>query len=124
MAGKPKLVARFVLDEQGRPKVIEGGAHKHYWIDLYVEDAPEGTYAVNYQLHDSYYDPVRESRNPGDGFAERLTSYGDYTVQASLRTKSRVEPVSAELSEALARGHEKDESSAMVAEALDDIKKY
>jgi hypothetical protein len=123
MADKPKLVARFILDEQGRPQVIKGSDHKHYWIELYVEDAPEGTYAVNYQLHDSYYDPVRESRNPGDRFAERLTSYGDYTVQASVRTKNRVEPVSAELSEALTRGH-KDESSAMIAEALEDIKKY
>lgn len=121
MAGKPKLAARFVLDEEGRPKLIEGGNRKHYLIDLYVEDAPENTYAVNYHLHDSYYDPLRESREPKARFVERLTSYGDYTVHAKLRTKNFVEPVSAELSEALARGHT-GEASAMITNALDDIK--
>jgi hypothetical protein len=122
MAGKAKLAARFVLDEEGRPKLTAGGDLKHYWIDLYVEDAPEDTYAVNYQLHESYYDPLRESREPSARFVERLTAYGDYTVQARLRTKTCVEPVCAELSEALARGH-RGEASPIIAKALDDIRK-
>lgn len=123
MARTTKLVARFVLDEDGKPRIIEKDDRKHYWIDLHVADAPDDTYAVNYELDDSYYDPVRESREPNDGFVERLTSYGDYTVQAKLRTKNRVEVVATELSEALSRGHA-GEVSPMIAKAIDDIRKY
>jgi hypothetical protein len=119
----PKLVARFVLDEKGQPQIIERGNRKHYWIELHVEDAPSDTYAVNYQLHDDYYDPLRESRESSAGFVERLTSYGDYTVQAKLRTKSHVDVLAGELSEALAQGHS-GEASPMIMKALDDIRKH
>lgn len=123
MEKQAKLMARFILDNQGRPMLIERDNHKHYWINLYVEGAPDNTYAVNYQLHESYPDPLRESRQQNDGFVEKLTSYGDYTVQARLRTKNRVEVIASELSEALARGYG-DKVSPIIGEALDDIKKY
>lgn len=123
MAELTKLVATFELDEEGRPKFIEQGDRKHYWINLYTEGAPEDAYSVKYQLDPSYYDHLPESTDSNERFAERLTSYGDYPIQATIRTKSRVEPISTNLSDALASGH-KNEMSAMVAEALEEIKRY
>lgn len=117
-----EIVARFVSDGNGRPAFIEKGGRKSYAIELRVEEAPEDTYAVTYILHESYYDNIRELRNAKDSFAERLTSYGDYTVQAKLRRKHRVDLLASELSAALARGHRGDNPEAFQA-ALDDIRR-
>ena len=56
-------------------------------------------------MHETYYDPVRESRDRASGFAEDLTSYGDFTVQAKIRTRDGVETVATPLSRALTSGH-------------------
>jgi hypothetical protein len=117
------LVARFILDSKGAPKVAYQGDAPHYGITLTVSGAPEDAYAVTYQLHESYYEPVRESRRGTDDFAEEITSYGDYEVRATVRGKSRTQMVVAELSEALARGHAK-ETSPAIATALASIRAH
>jgi hypothetical protein len=114
------LVAKFALDSEGVPKVAYQGDPPHYRITLTVSGAPEDAYAVTYELHESYYEPVRESRRRTDGFGEEITSYGDYEVRASVRGRRRTQTVVAELSEALARGHAK-ETSPAIAAALRDI---
>jgi hypothetical protein len=115
------LVARFVLDSKGAPEVAYRGDPPHYHIELAVTNTPEDTYAVTYELHESYYEPVRESRRRGDQFSEEITSYGDYQVRATVRGRSKSQVVVAKLSEALRRGHE-DDTSAGLAKALKDIK--
>ena len=117
---KPILTARFHLNDDGKPEFVERDGLKHYVIDLRVDDAPEDTYAVNYQLHESYYDPRRESRERGDHFVQELTSFGDYTVQAKVRAPGSIGTIATTLSRALARGHESDLTGPIVA-ALQDI---
>lgn len=117
----PRIVARFLLDTKGLPEVVKRPDVNHYRIKIFIEAPPADTYAVTYQLHESYYDPVRESRDATTGFAEETTSYGDFTIQAQVRTRSRVEVTAAELSTALAFGH-KDDMSADISRALEEIR--
>ncbi len=117
---KPELIAHFELDAEGKPQAIERDGMKHYQIVLKMAGAPADAYAVNYKLHETYYDPERESRDP-DGFTERITSYGDYPVQVQLRTRKNVATLAVPLSRALQRGHQ-GESSAAIMEAIADIR--
>jgi hypothetical protein len=105
MTSSPVIKATFELDEKGLPAFIERGDRKHYRIRLHVENVPDDTYAVTYKLHETYYDPVRESRDRAAGFTEDLTSYGDFTVQAKIRSKEGVATVATPLSAALEAGH-------------------
>lgn len=118
---KPVLVAKFVLDSKGSPKVAYKDSLSHYRIRLMVNNAPEDTYAVTYELHETYYEPVREARSYTDGFAEDITSYGDYDIRATIRGKHRNQVVVAGLSEALERGHGQN-PLATIAKALANIK--
>jgi hypothetical protein len=120
MERQPAIKATFRLDTQGKPLRIQQGDQKHYEIRLHVEGAPEDTYAVTYLLHETYYEPVRESVNAVQNFAEDLTSYGDYTVQAKLRTKQGIVTIASPLSQALAEGHQGQCTPAIEA-ALKDI---
>ena len=105
MMPSPVIKATFELDEMGRPEAIRRGNLKHYRIRLHIENAPDDTYAVTYMLHESYYKPVRESRDRAAGFAEDLTSYGDFTVQAKVRSREGVATIATPLSAALEAGH-------------------
>ncbi|MBZ5614667.1 MAG: hypothetical protein LAO23_11710 [Acidobacteriia bacterium] len=105
MKPAPVIKAVFELDEKGQPAFVEGTDHRHYRIRLHVENVPEDTYAVTYLLHETYYNPVRESRDRTVGFTEDLTSYGDYTVQAKIRSREGIIAVATQLSAALAAGH-------------------
>ncbi len=117
---KPTLVAKFLLDAQGVPIVAFKGDPSHYLIELAVTNAPADTYAVTYELHESYYEPVRESRRRSEHFSEEITSYGDYNVRATVRGKARSQVILAELSEALRHGHGRNPPPE-VAKALKDI---
>ncbi len=103
---RPSIIARFVLDAKGMPQWDKDG--DGYWIRLSLRDAPPDTYAVTYQLHESYYDPIREVSHKRKEFSEDITSYGDYTVIARVRRKSRTDAVSRLLSRALSDGHLRD----------------
>lgn len=116
----PTIRATFELDATGRPTAVESNDLRHYRIKLHVDGSPPDTYAVTYVLHDSYYDAVREVRDPEAHFEERLTSYGDYTVQAKIRTRNGTTTVAVPLSTALAQTHG-DAPSPAIAEALRDI---
>ncbi len=116
----PTLKATFQLDEHGQPEHIQNEGLNHYLIKVEIEDAPEDTYAVTYQLDESYYEPIRESRDPLQRFAEDLTSFGDYPIQAKIRTKGGVLTVMSPLSAALKAGHQL-QLSAKIQTALMDI---
>jgi len=119
----PKLVARFLPDEAGRPKVVKSDGTKHFTIELLVKDAPKDAFGVTYTLHDSYYDPVREVLGEAaSGFPEEVTSYGDYRVRARVRSSDGSFPVSAKLSEAL-RAFYGEELPPEIADAIQTIEK-
>jgi hypothetical protein len=116
------IVATFELDANGLPQFVQRGELKHYRMRLSLDQPPSDTYAVTYALHETYYDPVRESRDKASGFGENLTSYGDFTVQAKVRTRDGVLNVAAPLSGALANGHSQDLTPAITA-AIEDIRR-
>lgn len=116
----PSIKATFELDAAGRPTAVESDELRHYRIKLRVDDAPPDTYAVTYTLDDSYYDAVREVLDSEARFEEHLTSYGDYTVQAKIRSPDGVTTVAVPLSTALSKGHVEGLNSAIEG-ALHDI---
>jgi hypothetical protein len=118
---KPKLRASFDLDDSGQPKYVERDGLKHYRIRLNVEGAPAQSASVTYQLHPSYWDPVREVFDPKNGFAEEITSYGDFDVRASVSGSSSAGlTLNGQLSVLLEAEHRNPEGP--VARALMDIK--
>ncbi len=116
----PVIRATFKLNEKGEPEVVEHDDLKHYRIRLQMENLPENTYAVTYLLDETYYDPVHESRDQKSFFPTELTSYGDYTLQAKVRTRERVETVATPLSAALKRSY-LDNPTPQIEAALRDI---
>lgn len=116
----PTIRATFELDAAGLPTAEETGDLRHYHIKLHVDGAPPDTYAVTYLLDPSYHSPVREVRDSEAAFEEHLTSYGDYTVQAKIRTRDGVTTIAVPLSTALGQSYGKAPSSA-IAEALKNI---
>jgi len=121
MINNPQIVASFVLDEDGKPKEQMLGDCKHYEIQLSVRNTPPGTYAVTYFLHPTYYDSVREVRDRDSNFKEDLTSYGDYEVQAKVRSPECRPLIKRTLYDALADSYAEAANPAIVR-ALDDIK--
>jgi len=115
---KPIIVARFVTDPAGKPTTAQAG---HYNIELSVRGAPEDAYAVTYQLDDSYYDPIRESQAKDRDFVTKITSYGDYQVLATVRSRSGAFVITTDLLGALERGHE-DRAAPAIAKALEEVK--
>ena len=116
----PTIRATFELDPNGNPTAVKTGDLRHYHIKLQVDGAPPDTYAVTYVLDPSYHSPVREARKSEDAFEVSLTSYGDYTVQAKIRSRDGVTTIATPLSRALVESYGKEPSSA-IAEALENI---
>jgi hypothetical protein len=120
MRASPKIKATFLLGSDGRPELVQQDNVKHYKIRLQVDDTPDGTYAVTYVLDKSYRTPIREVLDKKAGFAEELTSYGDYQVEAKIRTRDGAYTVSTTLSGALKAGH-REHLTSPIAEALQQI---
>jgi hypothetical protein len=124
MEMKPGIVARFELDEAGKPQFIAStdSSLKHYKILLKAE-APPATESAVFELHPTYFDPVREVKrsSPDEELIEEITSYGDYEVQ--LSTSGSV-PVRARelLSNALRKGHAAElQANPSILAAIRDI---
>lgn len=116
----PEIKAEFILDKDGKPK---GRSSGHYAIRLHVEEYPEDAHKVTYQLDPTYYDPLREVRDRSSQFSEELTSYGDYVVQAKIRTKDHSIVTTRHLYEALREAHG-ESLDPVIQKALSDIEKY
>jgi hypothetical protein len=118
-----KIKAVFVTDAKGEPEYIESGGVKHFKIQLALEDTPADAYAVTYELHDSYYDAIRENHDRDEGFRENLTSYGDYDIQVKVRTRGGPRLLRSSLADALQQGHADGHSQA-VEQAIAVIKAH
>ena len=124
MEDKPKLRAAFIVDASSKPKRFEVGDLNHYGIELFVENAPDGTDAVTYTLDDSYYEPIREVRRAGRQFSEPITSFGDFKVRAELRTKEGTIAIGEKLSTLLKRSIADSPEAAPLRKALADIEEH
>ena len=119
---EPQIVASFDLDSEGNPEAIQANDLRHYKIRLHVEGVPDETYAVTYGLHNTYFNPLRESTAKDKAFEEALTSYGDYSVRAKIRTTDGAYSISRNLTDALAAGYGSRTSDAVRA-AIEDLRK-
>jgi hypothetical protein len=118
----PMIRATFKLNEKGEPEFIQRDNRKNYRIRLNMENPPADTYAVTYiLLHETFYDPVLESRDRESGFAKEFTSYGNFTLQAKIRTRDRVETAAILLSAALESSYT-DNRTPQIEAALRDIR--
>jgi len=125
MPDAPQLVARFVTDEQGKPRYAQPGTgRKHYRIVVEVENAPSDVVAATFELDPSYYLPVRTVERAADGRVKLEThAYGDYALKVDLRSKSGVTPVSTTLRKALLCGESRNldpKIAAAIAEIADN----
>ena len=119
----PIIMAEFEVDDEGKPICIESDGLQHFRIKLKVADAPSDAYAVTYHLDPTYHEPVREARDVASGFVEELTSYGDYTVNAKIRSKTGVSAVATRLSRALEKTYKSTDSPG-ITEALTYIRDH
>lgn len=113
------LKAEFELDDKGVPISFVRGGVRHYEIRLSVPNAPSNAYAVTYELHDSYYDPIRESLDTAHGFGCEITSFGDFAVRVSVRSPAGRRVLRVDLSRALAASYPT--PTASIARAIQDI---
>ncbi len=125
---RPRLGARFVLDTDGAPAAIQSSTApdlKHYKIDLFTLEAPSSARSVTYELHPSYYDPLREvvRKSDKDQFVEPITSYGDYEIRVAV-SGSTEDVATVWLSDALRRSHRDAlETDSAIARAIQDIER-
>lgn len=118
MTPPPKLRAEFVVDPTGEPMAVPGKTATHYKIRLFVEGAPASTTRVTYTLHESYRQPVRDVPFGVKDFEEQITSYGNYTVKATVRTREGVRLLSIDLAEALREHYASARAGSRVEEAI------
>jgi hypothetical protein len=118
----PTLAVRFQTDGEGNPQFVEGAGKKHYRLLFEVENVPSDVYASTFELHETYYDPVRTIR-PDDRGRIRMntTSYGDYDVKVRLRTKVGEIQIADSLAEALKRARPLMPPNPAIDNAISDI---
>lgn len=124
MGTAPRLTAHFVKDESGKPSLIEAGGRKHYKVTFGVEGVPDA-YAATFELHPTYYDPVRSVSPDTDGhLALNTTAYGDYDLKVKVQAKEGVVQIVDSVSDALKRGLGGQTADAAFADALAYIRDH
>jgi hypothetical protein len=83
---KATIGARFVLDRRGRPQWSK--AEKGYWLQTWLNDAPDRTASVVWRMHPTIQ-PSQETTEAAPEFRKDFVANGDFTVRADLRTKQR-----------------------------------
>lgn len=119
----PRILARFILDENENPFFKQGKKYKHYKVTIYIQSPPSETFAVTYELHESYSNPAREVFDKKTNFELTLTSYGDYSINAKLREKSYNRFITRGLFEALNDNY-KQTNNRHIMQGLMDIKNH
>jgi transcription initiation factor IIF auxiliary subunit len=120
---RPHLGARFLTSASGEPEFVGERDHRHYKVILEIEDLPKDVYAATFELHPTYYDPVRTLRPDQNGQIRlETTTYGDYDLSVLLRTKEGEERIRGNLLQELRRWYEKmGLSNPAIQKALADI---
>lgn len=91
-----KFGYRLVTDDQGRIEYKSAsGGKKHFHIEVFVHEEPqtlETIRMVEYKLHDTFRQPVRQNDDQASGFAESFYTWGIFTVFVTvLFTDGRLE---------------------------------
>lgn len=118
----PEINVQFLTDEQGNPKSIESNGLKHFKIEVSLKNVPDDVYAANYQLDPSYINPFREEMNKEEEFKFGTTTFGDYSISASLLGRTHNYLTSGIISKALIKQYSGDENPQIKA-AIQEISK-
>jgi hypothetical protein len=121
---KPEILAKFELEDDGKPSFVAGDLLKHYSIQVFLKDAPSDISSVTYKLDPTYHQPIRKVPNVVPAFEESLTSYGDYEVQAALDARHGATMLKTSLSEALEKYYKDHEFAPEIAKAIEDIRRH
>jgi hypothetical protein len=122
----PQLTVRFETDRDGNPIFVEDPQNKkHYYLEFEVKDVPSDVYAATFELHPTYYDPVRTLYPENRSVVLRTTSYGDYDLKVLLRTKEgRDVPVSANIVQALERARPSMPANTTIDTAIAELRDH
>jgi hypothetical protein len=120
----PQLIAQFETDNDGKPRFFERGGHKHYKLVFEVENMPKDVYAGTFELDPTYYDPVRTLRPDKGKLKLETTSYGDYDLKISLRTRDGEIVFVDNLVRALERARAKMPDNPAIDQAIAEIREY
>ena len=115
--------AEFIKDDVAGVRYFQNSRHRHYKIRLWVDGAPEDTYAVTYMLDSTYRDPVREVRDDPQ-FCLDTTTFGDYDLTVHVRRKRLTEKFQVRLSDALAASYPPEQRTPEVAAAIEEIRRH
>jgi hypothetical protein len=123
-----KITASFVVNSANQPITIQR-KYTHFRIVLNVTDYPSGTYAVTYELHETFPNPIREVRSePGrEGFPLFIATYGDFNVYAEIRALNESYRISRLLSDALRETYVQmppEKLPSGILKAIDEIAKH
>jgi hypothetical protein len=83
----PRLTVRFETDPSGNPTFVQDSDKKHYYLAFEVDDLPADVYAATFELDPTYWDPVQTIFPQNRRATLRTTSYGDYGLRVTLRSK-------------------------------------
>jgi transcription initiation factor IIF auxiliary subunit len=79
------IAAELVLDNNGDPIFKETGSKTHYSVKLRLVSNKMGSVKlVIYRLDPSYYNSVREAKDPTRSFEVELQTYGDYSFAVEV----------------------------------------
>jgi hypothetical protein len=98
--------AEMILDEKNEPVRIKGDSLDHYKVRLFLDTQNPEVESVTYNLDPTYYDPVRESRDPDSQFSIELTTYGDYPVTVDAQVGNEIVREVKPLAELLEQTHQ------------------
>lgn len=121
-APRASLGIRLVLDGKQRPQW--SGKENGYWLQAWVNDAPERVQSVVWHMHPSI-SPSRETMDAPPEFRKDFVAHGDFTLRADLRSKTRtvIRRLDTTLAEALRREYPGKQSKPL-QDAIDDIAQH
>lgn len=124
-SSKPQILARFKMDDDGKPRFIQDAGKRHYRLVFEIEDAPPDVYAATFELDPTYYDSRRIVRPDKDGKLRlETTSYGDYPLRVTLRTKKGETQVIETVTNALEAARSSMSENSAIDDAISDLAEH
>ena len=116
----PELVAYFQTDSEGRPAFRSTSTgQRSYPIIIEVKREPSDAYSAIFELHPSYYDPLRTVLRDKDGaFRLKTTAHRDFPLTVRFLKRSGQTFVTDTLYHALERAQSKGHRQRALDEAL------
>ena len=116
---EPKLIAHFQNDSEGHPTFRKTSTgQRSYTVTLEVKHAPFDAYSAIFELHPSYYDPLRTALRDIDGaFRLKTSAHRDFRLTVRFLKPSGSTFITDTLYKALERAQTK-KSPQEISEAL------